>query len=46
LVGGSGAAASTVERELDLMPHTPPDFVVGLDGKRQPARKNGNRAGA
>ena len=40
-----GVAASTVERDLEVTPHTPPSHVLGLDGKRQPARK-GARAQA
>jgi hypothetical protein len=32
---------STVERDLQVTPHTAPDYVVGLDGKCQPTRRNG-----
>jgi DNA-binding NarL/FixJ family response regulator len=36
-----GLGRSTVERDLQVTPHTAPDYVVGLDGKRQPSRRNG-----
>jgi DNA-binding NarL/FixJ family response regulator len=41
-----GVAASTVERDLQQTEHAAPDYVVGLDGKRQPSRKNGSRPAA
>jgi DNA-directed RNA polymerase specialized sigma24 family protein len=41
-----GVAVSTVARDLEATPHTPPRFVTGLDGKRQAARKNGTRPAA
>jgi hypothetical protein len=41
-----GLPRSTVERDLAATPHTPPDTVVGLDGKTQPGHRNGHRAGA
>jgi DNA-binding NarL/FixJ family response regulator len=41
-----GLAASTVERDLQQTPHTAPDYVVGLDGKRQPGRRNGRPSAA
>jgi hypothetical protein len=40
-----GLAASTVERDLDATPHTPPGHVLGLDGKRQPSRHGAARNG-
>jgi transposase len=38
-----GLGRSTVERDLDAVPHEPPAYVVGVDGKRQPSRRNGPR---
>ena len=34
---------STVERDLDAVPHEPPAYVTGRDGKTHPSRKNGSR---
>ena len=39
-------ATSTVARDLRETEHAAPAYVIGLDGKRQPSRKNGDRARA
>jgi DNA-binding NarL/FixJ family response regulator len=41
-----GVAASTIERDLQVTPHETPPHVLGLDGKRQSATRNGNRPAA
>jgi hypothetical protein len=36
-----GVALATVERDLDAVPHSVPERIVGKDGKSQPSHKNG-----
>ncbi len=37
-----GPAVATVQRDLEATPHTPPEWVLGRDGKRHPTAKNGH----
>ena len=43
----TGAGRSTVQKDLDAVPHSPPAYIRGIDGKLQPStHRNGARAGA
>ena len=39
-----GIARTTVERDLDAVPHEPPSYVVGVDGKTHPSANSSGRS--